>query len=151
MTHPDILGAISLSIIAATLLALLARRVGQPLILGYILAGALLGPRVGVGVITDEASIDLISEMGLILLLFIIGSEISIPRLLLAGRTIAVTGLLQFPISVALAWLVFPAVPALGRGGFDRLYLAVALALSSTLIVVKLLFDKFEMATFTGP
>src|SRR5215831_3393983 len=88
LTHPDVLGAIGISIIAASLLALIVRRVGQPLILGYILGGVLLGPHIGVGLIADEASIELISEMGLILLLFIIGLEISIPRLLQAGRAI---------------------------------------------------------------
>ena len=71
------------------------------------------------------------------------------PRLLRAGRTIVVSGLLQFPICVGLAWLTLGGL--LGGGGrFDRLYLAVALGLSSTLIVVKLLSDKFEMGTFAG-
>ena len=147
MPHPDIFGAISIGIVAATLLALIARRLGQPLILGYILGGALLGPHIGFGVIHDEHSIELISEMGLILLLFIIGLEISIPRLLQAGRTIFVAGLLQFPLCAALVWLAFTNP---GPGAFDRLYFAVALSLSSTLIVVKLLFDKFEMSTFAG-
>ncbi|HYE90458.1 MAG TPA: cation:proton antiporter, partial [Terriglobales bacterium] len=145
--HQDVLGAISVGIIAATLLALVARRLKQPLILGYILGGALLGPHLGFGIVHDEASIELISEMGLILLLFIIGLEVSIPRLLQAGRTIVVAGLLQFPLCALLAWLAFA---DLGTGRFDRLYMAVALSLSSTLIVVKLLFDKFEMATFAG-
>lgn len=147
MPHPDIFGAISIGIVAATLLALIARRLNQPLILGYILGGALLGPHLGVGVIHDEHSIELISEMGLILLLFIIGLEISVPRLLQAGRTIVVAGLLQFPLCAALVWLAFSSP---GPGAFDRLYFAVALSLSSTLIVVKLLFDKFEMSTFAG-
>jgi Kef-type K+ transport system membrane component KefB/Trk K+ transport system NAD-binding subunit len=147
MAHTDIFGAISLGIIAATLFGLVARRLGQPLILGYIVGGALLGPHLGFAIVHDEAAIELISEMGLILLLFIIGLEISVPRLLQAGRTIAVTGLLQFPLCALLAWVAFSDV---GSGRFDRLYLAVALSLSSTLIVVKLLFDKFEMATFAG-
>jgi Kef-type K+ transport system membrane component KefB/Trk K+ transport system NAD-binding subunit len=147
MDHPNIFGAISIGIVAATLFGLIARRLGQPLILGYIIGGALLGPHLGFGVIHDEESIELISEMGLILLLFIIGLEISIPRLLQAGRTIAVAGLLQFPLCAMLAWIAFSDI---GTGRFDRLYMAVALSLSSTLIVVKLLFDKFEMATFAG-
>jgi Kef-type K+ transport system membrane component KefB/Trk K+ transport system NAD-binding subunit len=145
----NLLTAISLSLIAAAGLAVVARRLGQPLILGYVLAGAVLGPHVGLGIVTDEASIELIAEIGLIFLLFIIGLEISVPRLLRAGRTIVVSGLLQFPICVALAWLVLGAV-TVGGGRFDRLYLAVALSLSSTLIVVKLLSDKFEMGTFAG-
>jgi Kef-type K+ transport system membrane component KefB len=145
--HAHIFEAISVGIVAATVLGLAARRLGQPLILGYILGGAVLGPHLGFGIIRDEAAIEAMSEMGLILLLFIIGLEISVPRLLQAGRTIAVTGLLQFPLCAALAWIAFPDV---GTGRFDRLYVAVALSLSSTLIVVKLLFDKFEMSTFAG-
>ena len=149
MDH-DVLGAISLSIIVAAVFALVARRIHQPLILGYILGGAVLGAHVGFGVIADEASIGLISEIGLILLLFIIGLEINLPRLVQAGRAIAVTGLLQFPICAGLAWLAFGGVAASTGGPLDRLYLAVALSLSSTLIVVKLLFDKFEINTFGG-
>ena len=148
--HADVLTAIGVSIVAAAGFALVARVVRQPLILGYILAGAVLGPNVGLGLVTDEASIELISEMGLIFLLFIIGLEINVPALAQAGRSIVVTGLLQFPLCVALAWLALGGLATDGGGRFDRLYLAVALSLSSTLIVVKLLFDKVEMGTLAG-
>ena len=146
----DLLNAIGISIIAASAGALLARRARQPLILGYIVAGAALGPHVGLGLVTDEASVELISEMGLILLLFIIGLEINVPALAQAGRAIAVSGLLQFPVCAALAWWVVGGLVEGFGGRFDRLYLAVALSLSSTLIVVKLLFDKFEIGTLAG-
>jgi Kef-type K+ transport system membrane component KefB len=146
----DLLTSIGFSIIVAAILAFIARRLNQPLILGYILAGALLGPHVGFHVVTDEHSIELIAEIGLILLLFLIGLEISLPRLLQAGRAITVTGLLQVPICAGLAWVVLGPVVASSGGQFDRLYLAFASALSSTLIVVKLLSDKFELGTFGG-
>jgi Kef-type K+ transport system membrane component KefB/Trk K+ transport system NAD-binding subunit len=147
--HPDVLTAIGVSIVAAAACALLARSLRQPLILGYILAGAALGPHVGLGLVADEASIELISEMGLIFLLFIIGLEINVPALAQAGRSIVVSGLLQFPACAVLAWWALGGLIADGDR-FDRLYLAVALSLSSTLIVVKLLFDKFEMGTLAG-
>jgi Kef-type K+ transport system membrane component KefB len=146
----DLLTAIGFSIIVAAVLAFLARRLNQPLILGYILAGAVLGPHVGFHVVADEASIELIAEIGLILLLFLIGLEISLPRLLQAGRAITVTGLLQVPICAGLAWVALGPIVASSGGQFDRLYLAFASALSSTLIVVKLLSDKFELGTFGG-
>src|SRR5207247_1014592 len=88
----DLLLAIGISIIAAAVFAVVARSARQPLILGYILAGVALGPHLGLGVVTDETSIELISEIGLILLLFIIGLEINVPSLAQAGRTIAVSG-----------------------------------------------------------
>jgi Kef-type K+ transport system membrane component KefB len=147
--HQDVLTAIGVSIVAAAAFAMIARRVRQPLILGYILAGAALGPNVGLGLIADESSIELISEMGLIFLLFIIGLEINVPALAQAGRSIVVSGLLQVPICAALAWWALGGLVA-GGGRLDRLYLAVAVSLSSTLIVVKLLFDKFEMSTLAG-
>jgi Kef-type K+ transport system membrane component KefB/Trk K+ transport system NAD-binding subunit len=148
--HHDILTAIGISIVAAAAFALIARAVRQPLILGYILAGAVLGPNLGLGLVADQASIELISEMGLIFLLFIIGLEINVPVLAQAGRTIVLTGLLQFPLCVALGWWALGGLAADTGGRFDRLYLAVAASLSSTLIVVKLLFDKFEMGTLAG-
>jgi len=150
MHESDLLTAISVSIIAAAALALVARSVKQPLILGYIVGGALLGPNVGFGLVTDEASIQLISEIGLILLLFIIGLELSIPRLLQTGRTIIGSGLGQFPLCAILAWFVVGPIATVTAGQYDRLYLAVTLSLSSTLIVVKLLSDKFEMGTLGG-
>jgi len=149
MPH-DVLTAIALSIIAAAVCALFARGTRQPLILGYIAGGVALGSHLGLGVVTDEASIEVIGEIGLIFLLFIIGLEISVPRLLQAGRAILVTGLLQFPMCAAIAWWAFRDVAPLREGRLDGLYLAVALSLSSTLIVVKLLFDKLEIATFGG-
>jgi Kef-type K+ transport system membrane component KefB len=148
--HQDVLTAIGVGIVAAAAFALLARTVRQPLILGYILAGAALGPSVGLGVVADESSIELISQMGLIFLLFIIGLEINVPALAQAGRSIVVSGFVQFPVCVGLAWLALGHLVADTGGRFDRLYLAVAVSLSSTLIVVKLLFDKFEMSTLAG-
>ena len=148
--HPDILTAIGVSIVAAAAFALLARVVRQPLILGYIVAGAALGPNLGLGLVADEASIEVISERGLIFLLFIIGLEINVPALAQAGRTIVLNGVLQFPLCVALGWWALDALTADTGGRFDRLYLAVAASLSSTLIVVKLLFDKLEMGTLAG-
>jgi Kef-type K+ transport system membrane component KefB len=146
----ELLAAIALSVIAAAALALIARILRQPLILGYIAGGVALGRHLGLGVVSDEASIEVISEIGLIFLLFIIGLEIDVPRVLQAGRTILVLGLLQFPLCAALTWYALSGAVG-GYGGYlDGLYLAVALSLSSTLIVVKLLFDKLEIATFAG-
>jgi Kef-type K+ transport system membrane component KefB len=146
----DILAPVAACIVAAAALAFIARQLGQPLILGYIVAGALLGPHVGMNVLHDEAAIEHIAEIGLILLLFLIGLEISLPRLLQAGRAITVSGLLQAPLCALFAWIAFAPIAAATGGPFDRLYFAIAAAISSTLIVVKLLSDKFELESFGG-
>ena len=151
MHEGDLLSNIGLAIVAATGFALLARAARQPLLLAYLAAGIVLGPKIGFGLIQDEANITLISEIGLILLLFIIGLEIDLKKLLSAGRTLIVSGVSQFLICVALG-MGFFVLLGFGDGGgsFDALYLAVAMALSSTMIVVKLLYDKFELTTLPG-
>src|ERR671925_204043 len=146
----ELLAAIALSVIAAAALALLARTLRQPLILGYIAGGVVLGRHLGLGVVSDEASIEVISEIGLIFLLFIIGLEIDVPRVLQAGRTILVLGLLQFPLCAAVTWYALGGAVSGFGGRLDAFYVAVALSLSSTLIVVKLIYDKLEISTFAG-
>ena len=147
----SLLSNIGLLFVVATAFAFIAKVLKQPLILAYLVAGVVIGPEIGFAWVKDKETIELISEIGLILLLFIIGLEIDLKKLLGAGRTILVTGISQFLLCVALgvglaALMGFTP----GRGNFDRLYLAVALALSSTLIVVKLLYDKFELTTLPG-
>ena len=125
----------------------------QPLLLGYILAGVAIGP-VGLGLITDHADITTIAEIGLILLLFMIGLEIDVRAMLEAGRKVIIPGLLQFPLSVAIAYGVLFLLDSLhisvGVGNYARLYIAIAVSLGSTMIVVKLLFDKMEIDTLSG-
>ena len=151
MHEVDLLSNIGLAIVVATAFALVARALKQPLLLSYLAAGIVLGAKMGFGLIVDEASITLISEIGLILLLFIIGIEIDLKKLFSAGRTLVVAGLSQFPICVALGMGAFHFMGfGMGGGRFDALYLAVAMALSSTMIVVKILYDKFELATLPG-
>lgn len=151
MHEIDLLSNIGLAIVVATAFALLAKALKQPLLLAYLAAGIVLGPKIGFGLIEDEASITLISEIGLILLLFIIGLEIDLKKLLSAGRTLIISGLLQFLICVTLGIGFFVLMGfKLGGGRFDALYLAVAMALSSTMIVVKILYDKFELTTLPG-
>lgn len=147
----NLLTSIAVSIIFATLAALVAREFRQPLILGYIFGGILLGREMGFGIISDEASIDLISEIGLILLLFMIGLEINLSKLLDAGRRVALSGTAQFFGAVFLGFLflwLFPLVS--DENPFDPFYLALGLASSSTMIVVKLLHDKYELDSFAG-
>ncbi|MCR4294422.1 MAG: cation:proton antiporter [Elusimicrobia bacterium] len=147
----SLLTDIGLGIIFAAAASHIARLLRQPLILGYVLGGVLLGTNLGFGLVTNEASIGLISEIGLILLLFIIGLEINLRELLEMGKAVFTLGFVQFALCVGLGMAAFkPLGYSIGGGNFDLLYLAVALALSSTLIVVKLLHDKFETGTVAG-
>jgi len=148
--HPDILREISIALIVAAALAFLARWARQPLILAYIAAGVVVGSTEGLGWVRTH-DIEPISELGLILLLFMIGLEIDIKKLRHAGKAVVVAGLGQFVICVALG-LGFARLIGLGavEGHFEPIYFAVCCALSSTMIVVKLLYDKFELDTIPG-
>lgn len=151
MHESNLLMAIGLSVIAATLLAYIAKFIKQPLIIAYIVAGIIIGPKIGFGWIVDEAEIELISEIGLILLLFIIGLEIDLKKLAKAGKSVILTGILQVPISFAIGWFILWLIGFSNSDGqYDLLYLSFAIAISSTMIVVKLLYDKSELDTLPG-
>ncbi len=142
---------LAISLIVATILGLIAYRLNQPIILGYFLAGIVVGPKIGPQLVNQPTNINLISEIGLILLLFVIGLEIDIPALLSSGKSLWMAGLGQFPLSVALGVGFFLLIGFnLNHQHLDNLYLAIACALSSTAIVVKLLYDKFELGTLPG-
>ncbi len=149
--HTDLLSGIGLAICVATALALLARKLKQPLLLAYLVAGIFIGPGMGFGLIKDQAAISAVSEIGLILLLYIIGLEIDIKKLAASGRTLIALGILQFLLSIppGVGFFLLLGFPLSG-GRFDALYLAVTLAISSTMIVVKLLYDKGELPTLPG-
>ena len=147
----SLLSNIGLAFTVATLFAFIAKALKQPLLLGYLIAGVVIGPEIGFAWVKDEEAIELISEIGLILLLFIIGLEIDLKKLLSAGQTILISGISQF-LLCAFMGIGFAFLMGFrpGSGNFDWLYVAVTLALSSTLIVVKLLYDKFELTTLPG-
>ncbi len=147
----SLLTDIAYGIIFAAAASHVARLFRQPLILGYVLGGVLLGSNLGFGLVTNEANIELISEIGLILLLFIIGMEINLRELVKMGKSMFTLGIVQFAACLTLGLLAFRLLGyRIGNGNFDLLYIAVAAALSSTLIVVKLLHDKFEIHTVAG-
>jgi len=149
--HIDLLSNIGLALIVATVFAFLAKILKQPLLLAYLVAGVVIGPEIGFSWVHDKESVELISEIGLILLLFMIGLEIDLKKLLREGRALIITGIAQFLVCVALGVGFAPIFGfGLGGGKFDAIYLAVSLALSSTMIVVKLLYDKFELMTLPG-
>lgn len=142
---------IGISFLIATIFGLIAQRIGQPIILGYIIAGVILGPEIGPQLISDAGNIEIISEIGLILLLFIIGLEMDLARIFRMGKQIIVTGIGQFILCVVYGIILFTLMGYSIKGNdLSGLYLALVCALSSTAIVVKLLYDKKELDTFPG-
>jgi Kef-type K+ transport system membrane component KefB len=146
-----LLSAIGICIAAAALLALIGWRFRQPLILAYLVTGVVIGPHGPLGWVTDQASIASVAEIGLILLLFIIGLEIDVKKLASAGPAVLLTGALQVPICIGLGLGFFYLIGIRNTGGnYALIYLAACMSLSSTLVVVKLLNDKYELDTLPG-
>ncbi len=147
----DAVSSVGLAILAATVLAFVGHLLKQPLLLAYIAGGVVIGPHIGLGLIKDMADIEIISHFGLILLLFLIGLEIDAKKLKESGKSLVVSGITQFPVTVIIGLGFLYLLGYSLRGGtYDLIYLAACCALSSTAIVVKLLYGKFELDTLAG-
>src|ERR1017187_6105064 len=139
---------IAICIIAAWVVAVASQVARQPLLLAYLVAGFAIGPH-GFQWITDTHSIGTISDIGLSLLLFMIGLEIDLKKMVSAGRVIMLTAAAQILGCVLLGWIVFDLI-GLAENRLEALYLGVAAAMSSTVIIVKILYDKRELETLAG-
>jgi len=139
---------IVLCIIAAWVVAVACQVFRQPLLMAYLVAGFAIGPR-GFKYVTNPESIDTISSIGLILLLFMIGLEMDLKKMFGAGKAITVTAASQIFGCIILGWLFF-CIPGLSSNRLEALYLGVAAAMSSTIIIVKILYDKRELETLAG-
>jgi Kef-type K+ transport system membrane component KefB len=118
----------------------------QPLIVAYIAAGLLVGPS-WLGWVAASDQVDLLAQMGIALLLFVVGLRLDLHLIRTMGRVVLVTGLVQMAVTAALGYLL---AVALGLAPMAALYVAVALTFSSTIIVVKLLSDKREIDALHG-
>lgn len=146
----DLIRDITLCILFAWGIGLAAHFFRQPLILAYLVGGFIIGPY-GIGWVKSDESIATISELGLIFMLFMIGLEIDLKKIIRAGRVILIAAGGQLVAGCLLGAAFFMAIGLrLGGGGFDALYLAVACALSSTVVIVKVLYEKRELDTLPG-
>jgi Kef-type K+ transport system membrane component KefB len=153
---PSLVHDIGISLLAAGLLGVVFTKLKIPTIAAPLVAGVLIGP-IGLGQVTDPENIDTIAQLGFILLLFLIGLEIDFKKILGSGKAIIVTGLLQYPLTIGFGVLVTKLMLMLGIGGtvlaestHAPLYMGVVIAGSSTLLVVKLFQEHFELDTVPG-
>lgn len=146
----DLIRDITLCILFAWGIGLAAHFFRQPLILAYLVAGFIIGP-FGAGWVKSDESISTISELGLIFMLFMIGLEIDLKKIVRAGRVILIAAGGQLIGGCVLGALFFMALGLpLANGKFDALYLCIACALSSTVVIVKVLYEKRELDTLPG-
>ncbi|WP_256461113.1 cation:proton antiporter domain-containing protein [Blastococcus sp. PRF04-17] len=130
----------------AAVVAALAVKLRQPLIIGFIAVGILVGP-VGVGWVAADGDVALLAELGIALLLFLVGLKLEPQLIRTTGPVALATGLGQ----VAFTSIVgFGLALLLGLDVVPAIYVAVALTFSSTIIIVKLLSDKREIDELHG-
>jgi CPA2 family monovalent cation:H+ antiporter-2 len=111
------------------------RRLRQPAVLGYMLAGLIIGPHVPVPLVADLENVQTLAELGVVLLMFSVGLEFDFRKLLEKGPSAMILGAVQLG---AATWLGFMAGRALGWGFLACACMGSALALSSTMIITKL-------------
>ncbi len=138
--HNTFFTEISLLVALGAFVALCMRALRQPLIIGHIITGVLVGPAF-LNLVSADTAFEGLSSMGVALLLFIIGLDLNLTALSRLGKTVLVTGSAQVLGVTAIGYTVSQ---LLGFGRMESAVTGVALALSSTLIIVKLFNDKRE-------
>ena len=132
-------------VVSAAVLVMLGRMIRMPAIVVYLLCGVLIGPVFGL--VEMSAALELISETGIALLLFLVGLELSFNKIRDVGKVAIAAGIGQVVFTAAggyvLCWL-------LGFSVMEGLFLATALTFSSTVVVVKLLDEKGELDSLYG-
>ncbi|MCW8873753.1 cation:proton antiporter [Pseudomonadota bacterium] len=153
---PSLVHDIGISLLAAGALGVIFTRLKIPSIAAFLVAGIIVGP-LGLKQVTDPANVDTIAQLGFILLLFLIGLEIDVKKILGSGKSIIISGLLQYPLTILFGIAAVKVMLFFGIGGslladspHAPLYIGVIIAGSSTLLVVKLFQENFELDTVPG-
>lgn len=140
MSHDPLTQGLEL-LLASVLVVALARRIGLPPVLGYLVVGVLVGPY-AFGLMADSEQIQLLAEIGVVFLLFTLGLEFSWSRMMAMRREVFGLGLLQVVLTMA----VFAAIGVLlGLVWQVAVVIGGALAMSSTAIVIRQLTDQAEI------
>ncbi|MBT4350231.1 MAG: sodium:proton exchanger [Candidatus Magasanikbacteria bacterium] len=128
-------------------IAFVIRLLRQPLMIAYIIAGIIAGPLFLNVISSGHGSFDAFAELGVVLLLFVVGLSLNFSYIKKVGRVAMIAGVGQVLFTATFGWLI---LNALGFNGIHSLYLAIAMTFSSTIIIIKLLSDKKDLETVYG-
>ena len=135
MHLPDLIADLGLILAAAGITTLIFKRIKQPLVLGYILAGLLVGPHLDFfPSVTDTKSINIWGEIGVIFLLFSLGLEFSFKKLVKVGGSASITAIVEV---VFMLLIGFSAGKLMGWKTMDSIFLGGILSVSSTTIIIR--------------
>ncbi len=142
----DLFSELSIIIFVAMLVSLLMKYLKQPLIVGYIFTGILVGPYF-LNIVQSKSTIELFSKIGITILLFIVGLNLSPQVIKEVGKVSLFTGIGQVLFTSIIGFLISI---ALGIDRIAAIYVSIALTFSSTIIVLKLLSDKGDVNKLYG-
>ncbi|MDQ2973081.1 MAG: cation:proton antiporter [bacterium] len=144
--HDSLFSELSLVIVVGTLMALFMRLIRQPLIIGHIITGLVVGPSV-LNLVHSPETIDVFSEFGIALLLFVVGLGLN-PRIIReVGRIAGIIAVTKIGLAVMGGFVV---AKFLGFDAKNALFIGLGLSFSSTIIILKLLADKKELNRLYG-
>jgi len=137
--HAQFIQDLAVIMLVAGIITVLFHRLRQPVVLGYILAGVIVGPHTPpFPLITDIATINTLAELGIVFLLFSLGLEFNLRKLREVGPTALVAAVAEILLMI---WIGYEIGRAFGWKTIDALFLGAMLAISSTTIIVKALDD----------
>ena len=134
----EFLRSLTVVLAVAAVTTVLFQRLRQPVVLGYLIAGLIVGPHVPIPLVADPAVVQTLSELGVILLMFSLGLEFRLRKLVAVGPTAGLTALLQSSLMV---WLGFTIGRLFGWTPLESLFAGAVIAISSTTIIAKA-FDE---------
>jgi CPA2 family monovalent cation:H+ antiporter-2 len=137
---------LALAVSVAFIGGAVAQRLGQPVILGYLLAGVAIGPFTP-GPTASPRSVQVLAEIGVAFLMFALGAEISLAELRRMGRVAVLGGALQILCTMGIGPLL---APLLGLTLAQGVFLGALLALSSTVVALKVLLERGELGALHG-
>lgn len=142
----DVFTQLSLVIVVAGVVSIMMRLLKQPLLIGYIITGILVGPTL-LNMIHEHDAFETFSEIGIALLLFIIGLELSVTTIKKLGKPVFITAFALFSVMVTLGYLI---AIALGFNSTEAIITGLAIFFSSTIIIAKVLSDKKQLTRMNG-
>ncbi|MBZ4411834.1 cation:proton antiporter [Myxococcus faecalis] len=134
----EVLQAIAIVLCVAAVTTVVFQKLRQPVVLGYILAGLVVGPYLPIPLVANQEVVTTLSELGVILLMFSLGLEFSLRKLFSVGFTAGLTAVIQCSIMV---WLGFVVGRAFGWTTLESIFTGAIIAVSSTTIIAKV-FDE---------
>src|ERR687883_297765 len=125
--------------IVAAIMLIITHKFRQPMVIGYIVAGMIVGPYTPpFSLISSVQTVNVLSELGIIMLLFVIGTEFPIAKLKSVGK---ISIIIALPESIGTLLIIFFVAQAFGFSFFDSMFLALAMSITSTVVTVKILED----------